>query len=114
MPITAEAGMGGTPAISLINKRQTLKATEPLTRQAIAQHAVRIQPLKPGGITNAISTQGINQILLMVAAQPGRTTGFDEPPCQVHGRFDPISPTDQVTENDQVIPTRQNLQQSMK
>ena len=59
----------------------------------------------------AVGFQRINQVLLMVAAQPGGTSKPHLSPHQIHRSFDPVTSIDHISTEDQMIGSGQHSQQ---
>ena len=68
-----EPGMGGAPTVTAIDERELLQTRQPLASAAVAQLGIG------GVLTQAVlGFQGINEVLLMVPAQPRGMAGLDQ------------------------------------
>ena len=101
-----EPGMGGAPTVTAINERELLQARQPLASAAIAQLGIG------GVLTQAVpGFQGINEVLLMVPAQPCGTAGLDQIPDQIHRGGNGLTTVDHIPAEDQMVVRRQGGEQ---
>ena len=104
-----EPGMGGAPTVTAINERKLLQARQPLASAPVAQLGIG------GMLTQAIpGFQGINEVLLMVPAQPCGTTGLNQIPDQIHRGGSGLTTVDHITAEDQMVVRRQGGEQMTK
>ena len=101
-----EPGMGGAPTVTAIDERKLLQARQPLASAAAAQLGIG------GVLTQAVpGFQGINEVLLMVPAQPRGTAGLDQIPDQIHRCGYGFPTVDHIPAEDQMVVRRQGGKQ---
>ena len=104
-----EPGMGGAPTVTAINERKLLQARQPLASAAVAQLGIG------GVLTQAVlGFQGINEVLLMVPAQPCGTASLDQIPDQIHRCGNGLTTVDHIPAEDQMVVRRQGGEQMAK
>mgnify|MGYP001302003674 CR=1 FL=1 len=111
LPVAVETGMRGTPAFSAVFQRQLLKAIDPGAGASLPELADGV--LAEQGFSGAVAArlQRIDQVLFMIAAQPGGTPQPHQGPHQIHRGFDPPTSIDHIPAEDQMIVRGQHRQQ---
>ena len=106
MTCCVEPGMGGAPTVTAVDERKLLQARQPLASAAVAQLGIG------GVLTQAIPRfQGIDEVLLMVPAQPCGTAGLDQIPDQIHRCGNGLTTVDHIPAEDQMVVRRQRGEQ---
>ena len=101
--------MGGAPTVTAINERKLLQARQPLAGAAVAQLGI-------GGVLAqaVLGFQGINEVLLMVPAQPCGAADLDQIPDQIHRCGNGLTTVDHIPAEDQMVVRRQGGEQMAK